>query len=339
MKKLKKITKQTILLLLGLFLIYLILNFIGIDKIIKVLLKANPFYLILALILEFLVLYIMTVRWKYLLKVLGYNPSTKILFLLILIGQAVNNTTPSMRGGGEPVRIYYLSKLLNIPEGKATSSVFVERAIDTIIFIIFSLIVILYILISYGLRYVESLILGLIFFTSIIGVIVYLIINKDLLIKIVLKSVKISCKYLKKDVDENKILMEIENFYESLNFFKDKKKDINFIIAIILSFLWYIVDITKVYFFFLSISYAISIFLVATIYFVTFLSGVISITPAGVGSSDAVMILTSSLFNVPPSISATVTILDRLITYLIPTILGGLVYKYIKLLLKRKVRE
>ncbi|WP_456418455.1 flippase-like domain-containing protein [Methanocaldococcus infernus] len=325
-----KVSKKTILLFfIGISIILVILYVIGIDKIINILLKANPLYILLALILQFLGLVILTLRCKYILKVANYNNvSFKTLFLITLIGQFVNNTTPSMRGGGEPVRMYYLHKLYNISGGESAFIVIVERFIDTLIFLIMSFTVILLLMLS-GVH-ISILLTAWLFFLIFIGLIAYLILNRKLLTRIAIKIVSFSCRILRRDIDECRVLEEIEKFYRSLDHFKDKKKDKNLIIAIILTIFWYLVDVIKFYLFFLSLNCFTSIISVAIIYFVTFLSGIFSLTPAGVGSADLVIILSSTLFNIPPSVSAGVTILDRIISFLIPTILGYFSYLYLK---------
>ena len=48
------------------------------------------------------------------LRWIKYSSHKKItLFAMLLVGLAVNNLTPSGRGGGEPVRAYLLSKNTN----------------------------------------------------------------------------------------------------------------------------------------------------------------------------------------------------------------------------------
>ncbi|MEO2117087.1 MAG: UPF0104 family protein, partial [Methanocaldococcus sp.] len=323
-----RVTKSTILLIVSFLFILGIMACIGLDEIIKVLINANPKYLILAFILQILVFVILSARWKFIIKILGYSANFKNIFLLVLMGLFINNITPSMRGGGEAFRAYYLSKLEKIPQGLAFSTVVVERVLDTAIFLFFTLFVIGYFVIT-GFEYIEYLILSWIFLFSLTAIIIYLIANKTLLIKTVTKISKFICKYCSYKYDEAKILQSIEEFYNSMKFFKNKR-GWDVVIAIFLSVMWYIFDILKLWMLFLSISYIVSIVSIATVYLITLLSGVLSITPSGFGTADTVMILSFSAFDIPPSIAAAVTLLDRFISYILPTIFGYIAMIIIK---------
>ncbi|WP_456372083.1 UPF0104 family protein [Methanocaldococcus sp.] len=323
-----KITKSHIALFISILFIFAILYYIGINKIIKILLKVNPIYIILAIILQLIVTFILAVRWRFITKILGYRSSLKNIFLLILMGTFINNITPSMKSGGEAFRAYYLSKLENIPKGLAFSTVVVERVLDSAIFLFFTLFVIGYFIIN-GFRYIVYLILSWIFLFLLTSMIIYLISNKKLLITVVIKISEIICKYTSYNHNKEIILKSIDEFYNSLKFLKNKRgKEVY--IVILLSILWYAVDIIKLWILFLSIPYIVSILSVATVYLLTLLSGVLSVTPSGFGTADTVMIISFTVFNIPPSVAAVVTILDRLISYIFPTILGYIAIIIIK---------
>ncbi|CAB3290059.1 conserved membrane protein of unknown function [Methanocaldococcus lauensis] len=323
-----KITKSHIALFISILFILAILYYIGIDKIIKTLLNANPIYIIFAFILQLIVTLILAVRWRFITKILGYRSSLKNIFLLVLMGTFINNITPSMKSGGEAFRAYYLSKLENIPKGLAFSTVVVERVLDSAIFLFFTLFVIGYFIII-GFKYTEYLILSWAFLFLLTSVIIYLITNKKLLIKVVIRIAEFICKYTSYSYNKEIILKSIDDFYNSLKFLRNiKGKDAYTII--ILSVVWYLVDIVKLWILFLSISYMVSILSVAAVYLLTLLSGVLSITPSGFGTADTVMIVSFTVFNIPPSVAAVVTILDRLISYIFPTILGYIAIMIIK---------
>jgi uncharacterized protein (TIRG00374 family) len=324
----KRNIKSLILFVGSIVFILVVFAYIGIGEIFKVLVSADLRYVILAIILQIVVSILLTIRWKYIIKILGSDVSSKNIFLLVLMGLFINNITPSMKGGGEVVRAYYLSKLEDIPKGLAFSTVFVERVLDTSIFLFFTLIVIGYFIIA-GFKYLEYLILSWIFLFTLTAIVIYLIANKRLLIKTVIKISKLICKCGAYKYDEEKILKSIEEFYSSMKFFKNKKS-LEVFIAIILSVVWYVVDILKLWLLFLSLPYAVSIISVATVYLITLLSGVLSITPSGFGTADTIMIISFSAFKIPPSIAAAVTLLDRFVSYILPTIFGYIATLIIK---------
>ncbi|ADC68759.1 conserved hypothetical protein [Methanocaldococcus sp. FS406-22] len=329
-----RITKSLILFILSIAFILILMVYIGIYEIFQILISANPIYIILAVILQIAISVLLSIRWGYIIKILGYKANMKNLFLLVLMGLFINNITPSMRGGGEAFRAYYLSKLEEIPKGLAFSTVVVERVLDTAIFLFFTLFVIGYFVVT-GFEYLEYLILSWILLFSLTAVVIYLIANKELLIKTVTKISKFICKYGSYNYDESKILKSIEEFYNSMKFFKSKRGEEVFI-AIILSVGWYVLDVLKLWLLFLSLPYLVSIVSVATVYLITLLSGVLSITPSGFGTADTVMILSFSAFKIPPSVAAAVTLLDRLVSYILPTVLGYVAMLIIKRELDKK---
>ncbi|XRO77398.1 UPF0104 family protein [Methanocaldococcus sp. 10A] len=329
-----KITKSSILFILSIAFILILMAYIGIYEIFQILISANPIYIILAFILQIVISILLALRWRYITDILGYKASMKNLFLLILMGLFINNITPSMRGGGEAFRAYYLSKLEKIPKGLAFSTVVVERVLDTAIFLFFTLFVIGYFVVT-GFKYLEYLILSWICLFSLTAVVIYLIANKKLLIKTVTKISKFICKYCSYNYDEEKILKSIDEFYNSMRFFKNKRGR-EVYIAIILSVGWYVLDILKLWLLFLSLHYIVSIVSVAAVYLITLLSGVLSITPSGFGTADMVMILSFSAFKIPPSVAAAVTLLDRFVSYVIPTLLGYIAMLIIKKELDKK---
>jgi glycosyltransferase 2 family protein len=68
--------------------------------------------------------------------------------------------------------------------------------------------------------------------------------------------------------------------------------------------------------------------LVAAVFIISNLIGIIPILPGGVGTVDGTMILLYSLAGVNPSISAAATILERLISFWMTSILGIVVLPY-----------
>ena len=128
---------------LGIIIILLIIWDIGIQNTISIFLSSNIYLYLLAVFIYFLVVFTLMLRWRYVLSINNYpNVSLKNLFLLVMMGQFINNITPSMKGGSEPFRAYYLSKLENIPKHVSFSSVIVERLLDTIVFLVLSFFVI-----------------------------------------------------------------------------------------------------------------------------------------------------------------------------------------------------
>ncbi|AEF97219.1 UPF0104 family protein [Methanotorris igneus] len=323
-----KILRNLLFFILGILIIFAIIFYIGIYEIIEVLMKTNPVCFTLAFFIYLFTLVALVIRWKYLIRIIGFNAKFKNLFLLILMGQFINNITPSMKGGSEPFRAYYLSKLENIPYHITFSTVVVERLLDSAVFLLLTSIVILYFLIN-GIMYAKIFILVWFLILCLTILSIYILMHKRLAFRIVLKITKLISKFSSKTFDEEKINKSIEEFQNSLLFFKGRKKEL--IVCGILSLLWWILDIFRVYIIFVSISYFAPFFVIAATYLISLLVGILPTLPGGLGTSDTVMIATYSVLNVPSSIAAVGTLLDRFISYWLATLMGAIALKVIRI--------
>lgn len=330
---LKRILRNILLYGIGILIILLIIWQIGINDIINVFLLMDIKLFLIAVFAYFITIFIIMMRWKCLLHINNYNASLKNLFLLIIMGQFINNITPSMKGGSEPFRAYYLTKLENIPYHISFSSVVIERLLDTLVFLILTLIVIIY-FISHGMGYAKELMCIWIIIGLLSALALYVIMHKTLAYKLVLKISKIISKFSSKTINEDKIKSSIELFQKNIIFFKNNKRKI--LTPFILSFGWWIFDIFRIYILFQAIKSNISIIAVSSTYLISLLVGLLPTLPGSLGTSDAVMIGMYSLFNISYSEAAAGTILDRIISYGIATIMGAIAYKIIKNNIKQR---
>jgi hypothetical protein len=88
------------------------------------------------------------------------------------------------------------------------------------------------------------------------------------------------------------------------------------------------VEIIRLYIIFLAFNYPVSLGLIAAIFVIAALIGLVPLLPGGLGAVDGMMILLFSIAGVPPSISAAATIIERLISFWLPSFLGILVLPY-----------
>ncbi|HIP16215.1 MAG TPA: UPF0104 family protein [Methanothermococcus okinawensis] len=324
---LRKKIVTSLLYLLGLVIILVIILHVGISKVASVLLSINPYIFLLGVLLYFLGCFILTLRWKVILSISSYKASLKNLFLLIMMGQFINNVTPSMRGGSEPFRAYYLSKLEHIPKSISFSSVIVERVLDTVAFLILSLLVILYFMIE-GIPLVEELVLVWLLISILMALSIYIIMHRSLPYRVASKLIGLISSISSKSIPEREIHRSIEDLQQNILFLHNNRK--RMILPFILTFLWWFLDIFKNYILFLSIGYRVSPIALSSTYLVSLLVGILPTLPGSLGVSDAVSITLYSYFGIPHSISTAVTLLDRVVSYIIPTILGFVAYYLIK---------
>ena len=102
--------KVIVFLLFGLAIMIAMLYFIGIDEVIRALELSNLWFVLLAIALQIFTYFLYTWRWSIINKTADMNLGIRKLIPMVLVSLAVNNITPSGRGGGEPVRAYLLAK-------------------------------------------------------------------------------------------------------------------------------------------------------------------------------------------------------------------------------------
>ncbi len=328
MENIKKTLRNILLGLTGFIVIYLILDYIGINEIINVIKLVDIPIFVFAIAMYFVMVLVLLYRWKYILKINNYNPTLKNLFLLIMTGQLINNITPSMKGGGEPVRAYYLSKLENIPNSITYASVTVERLLDTVIFLLMSLFVVVYFVI-FNLPYATLLVISWLLLAIISLGLLYLVMHNSLLYKLILNIMKLIRVFYKSfEIDEERIKKGTKKFQRNLKFIYYNRKKM--ILPIIFSFLWWILDIFRVYVLFVALKVNIPFVGVVSTYLISLLVGMLPTLPGGLGASDAVMIGTYSLFGIKPSQAAAGTLLDRFISFILASLIGAICFKIIK---------
>ena len=103
--------RKTILLLgISVIILLVMLWFVGIEQVLEALRIANIYIVALAILTQIFTYFMYTLRWQILNRLADMDISIRELLPMVLVGLAVNNITPSGRGGVEPVRAYVLAK-------------------------------------------------------------------------------------------------------------------------------------------------------------------------------------------------------------------------------------
>ncbi|HEY0196668.1 MAG TPA: UPF0104 family protein [Methanobacterium sp.] len=313
-----------ILLALGIGVLAVLVLFIGPEEILSALELANPWYVILALMVQFLLFGLWIERWFINIQVVNIKIKRLSLLPMLLVGMAVNNITPSARGGGEPVRAYILGKYTKCPMESSFATVIADRGLD--IFPLFLLAVItiifavLYLQLSSLMVSVLIISLALLLVLFIIGF--YMSINPKMGEKVTIWVVNLIKRFSKKEHSklEKNALNALQGFQNSIKTLIKNRKILFY--ALPLSFLIWFVEIIRLYIIFLAFNTPISIEIIAVVFVISTLIGMIPVLPGGVGAIDGVMILLFSVAGVPPSIGAAATIVERLISFWLPSFLG-----------------
>src|SRR5271157_1848828 len=129
MKLFQKILLYSFLFLLGVTLFWWLYRDLDWVKLKRGLLITNYYWIIVSIILGLYSHYIRSIRWKMLIKPMGYNPKVSNIFLSVLIMYFTNLIVPR---AGEVARCTVLARYEKIPASKLIGTMIVERIADII---------------------------------------------------------------------------------------------------------------------------------------------------------------------------------------------------------------
>ena len=324
--------KRTVLLLgISVLILLAMLYFVGIDQVIDALKVANIGVIALAILTQVFTYFLYTLRWQILNKLAGMDVGIKKLLPMILVGLAVNNITPSGRGGGEPVRAYLLSKENEEYHFEDTlATVVADRALDTFPFVVLAAITIISMTLFFSLDLwlLVVMILAVIVIIAILIVLIYMCINPGFGSKVDGWIIGLVRRFYKRNSEklENQIHDAIFGFQDTMKLLISNKKGL--VYTLTLSFIIWIFEIFRVYLVFLAFGANVNPIIIGEVFIVACLVGMIPLLPGGLGAVDGLMILFYSAAGVSASVSAAATVIERLISFWMATIIGMVIMPY-----------
>ncbi|MDO5824487.1 UPF0104 family protein [Methanobrevibacter sp.] len=309
---------------ISLLILAVMLWLVGIEEVLAALKIAKLDLIILAIAIQVITYGLYTLRWQILNNLADINTSFKKLFPMVLVGLAVNNITPSGRGGGEPVRAYILSKEDGYPMRETFATVVADRALDTFPFVLLAIITIIGMPFYFNLDLwlIIVMVLSVIVIIILLVVIVYMSVNPKFGKRVDNWIIGLVRRFYKKNSAEleNKIHSVISDFQNTMKIVISSKKVTYY--ALPLSFVIWILEILRVYFVFLAFGANISPIIIGEVFIIASLVGMIPLLPGGLGAVDGIMVVFYSVAGISASISAAATLIERLISFWLATILG-----------------
>ncbi len=332
--------KKYSLLALGIGIITLLLWWAGIGEVAEILKKARGEYLILAVIMYSMSLVTWGLRWRVLLKALDVDAGFTKILLALLAGIFVNNITPGARGGGEPVRMYFLAKETEKPYGQVFATVMMDRILDLVPVIVMLGISTVYVYrlgslsLTLILVLLDSAFAGLIFFT--LGILLSERKTKGALWWFFRLFERLTPKKAEKYRErfEKVVETDVPRFQNDFRFLIKHKG--TFALALVYSTASWIFTVLRTYCVFRAINFPISLVDVMVVQMVGIVVGMISVIPGGAGIIETVNSGIYVILGINKEIAVTATLLDRLISYWIPTALGAVVTTHFGAKLRRK---
>lgn len=297
---------------------------VGIDDVIAALSVAKLELIALAISVQVFTYGLYTLRWQILNNLADINTSFKKLLPMILVGLAVNNITPSGRGGGEPVRAYILAKEDNYPVQETFATVVADRALDTFPFVVLAVITIIGMTFyfDFDLWLLIVMVLAVIVIVALLAMIIYMSINPKFGKRVDGWIIRLVRRFYKKNSEEleNKIHAVILDFQNTMKIVISSKQVTYY--ALPLSFVIWIFEILRVYIVFLAFGASISPVIIGEVFIIASLVGMIPLLPGGLGAVDGIMVVFYSVAGISASVSAAATVIERLISFWMATILG-----------------
>ncbi len=322
--------KVLALLLVGIVILAGMIIFIGPGEILEALEQANINYVILAIVIQLVVMFLWTLRWNIISKSLDIPCKMFPMFAMLTLGLTINNLTPSGRTGGEPVRAYLLGKSSNVDFRRTFATVMGDKLFDTFPFAVLALVAMLYLVYTIHLSEVltTTLLVFIVIFVVLLALILYICINEKFANNVISWIFRQARRVTSRDLDsyEEKSLSAVHGFQEGLySLMKNRKV---FVFACIISFSTWFLEITRVYVIFLAFGVHVSPGMVAAVFLVSTLVGMVPTLPGGLGAIDGVMIIIYSLAGITTFISTAATLIERLISFWMVSIMGLLTLPY-----------
>ncbi len=287
-----------------------------------------PFFL-LAFGFNFLNLLAFTMSWRaVVLDEVGFY----CLFRFILIGIFVNNVTPTLGTGGEPVKAMLLGRECGSRKSRSFASVLTHRMLNMLPFILIAIFgLVATFLEQQNLNYLEiaALSISLAMSVSALFLVVYLYQNKDKLEWLVHSSVRLFSplvRVFKRGFNPDNYVHEVDRsinaFHEGLSTISSDRWALKK--SVLYSFLGWAFDVLAAYSVFLALGYRVPLGVLTIAYTIAMIVGLLPVMPGGLGLVDGAMAFLYISYGVPTSIAMTATILYRIASYWMNTALGAI---------------
>ena len=316
--------KVLIFLFIGLAIMGVMLYFIGIDEVIEALKLSNLWLVLLAILIQIFTYFLYTWRWNIINKTADMDLGIKKSLPMVLVSLAVNNITPSGRGGGEPVRAYLLAKEGHFKFEDTFATVIADRALDTFPFVILAILTIIGIIFTFSLdiKLIAFLVIMVTLITVAVILLIYVCINEAFGLKLTSWIIKIVRRFYKKfnEDTEKRIIEAVKTFQARMNALLRDKTILYY--ALPLSFVIWIFEILRVYVVFLAFGARVSPIIIGEVFILASFVGMVPLLPGGLGAVDGIMILFYANAGITASLSAAATVVERLISFWMTTFVG-----------------
>ena len=327
---------------LGASIIFIISIAVGLNDIINVLSHSNLQIIFLTVLLELILILAWTLRWSLILDVVEHSPGFKKLLLMMFSSLFGNNITPGA-AGGEPLRAYLVNKFEGVPFDLAFVSASADRVFEFFPFLIVSLFGI-YMIFMWNIPLWSAVLLSslIVIIMAFCGLLIYVGVNRALAEKIMISIArrvfpffrKVTRKDLKFTYVTEKIMYYVGRFSEGFStVLQDPKM---FSIGLIISIGMWLVDVVRMYLCFVAVGSHPPFVPLVIIYSISLLITILPTIPGALGLREGVMVGLFLVFGVPADVVLAACLIDRLVSYVLPTAVGAITTLYYGKMLKKE---
>ena len=314
---------------LGLVIIVLLIWWAGLEEVIKILREARLDYFLLAIGTYVLAVLMWALRWRVLLKSLDINAPFRTIVGALFVGVFINNITPGARGGGEPVRMYYISKHTREPYGHVFATIMLDRILDVIPVVVMLILATVYVYRLGSFTLTLTLFLLDLFFAAVtlatVGILLSERKTKGILYWFYRQFGRImpkkAAKYEEKFI--HTVEVSVPQFQEKFKFLLRHKGA--FMLSLFYSFAFWFLVLLRSYFIFISINNPIRLLDVMVVQMIGIVVGMFMVIPGGAGVIEVINSAVYVLLGINKEVAVTATLLERLISYWAPTIIGAVI--------------
>ncbi|WP_050003100.1 lysylphosphatidylglycerol synthase transmembrane domain-containing protein [Thermococcus eurythermalis] len=251
-------------------------------------------YFILAVATYYLSVLLFALRWKYVLRGTGVDLPINDLFKANLAGLFVNNITPMSRGGGEFLRMLWISRLRGVPLGISAITIIYERILESIPVMVMVAVGFLYFATS------ESLVL-----VPLLAGLLIIWLKWERFIELTLRLFRVNLS------DEEKARLISLRSCGTAN-----------LVGITASSLVWVLDVARLKLLTLAVGLEVSIPVLVFVSVVNLVLGIAAFTPGGVGIVEGGLVGTLTYVGLSPALAVSVVVLERFISYVLSSLSG-----------------
>ncbi len=322
--RIRKILYATIILAAVAFTFYLISRE-NLSQMVQTLGSADYRIFLAAVGVYFFGLTLWALRFKMGLLACGQNVPIKSSYLIVLASVFINNITPFTYSGGDPfARSFLLKKVCNTPYLCSFATLLCEFLIDLPIFLG---------LVAWGLFMRDAQIIGVILVLIwVVGVTIFILVAHKMfhahkaprrLTHFMWRIARI----LRRPVTKTQVGGYLKTFIRLVGGVLEHRR--YFVTMILIGISFWILVISRFLLIFMAFGYSPQIPMLMLTLTLSSVVGLIPILPAGLGTVDFTYVSIFTVFGVPLPIALSVVLIERLISFVLGTLVGGVVASYL----------